>query len=179
MPAKMVPKGYDQIANFTPQQMQLFEQMFSHVGPDSYLSKIAGGDQSAFEEMERPAMKQFQGLQGQIGSRFSGLGGAGSLGARRSSGFGLEQNQATQDFAERLQSNRLNMRNQALQGLMGMSNQLLGQQPYSLSPKQQGSKWGSALSGAGQGATAGSAFGPWGAIAGGIAGGASGYFGGP
>ena len=169
MPAKMAPKGFERFQQFTPEQMQLFQQMFSHVGPDSYLSKLASGDQSAFEEMERPAMKQFQGLQGQTASRFSGLGGAGSLGARRSSGFGLEQNQASQDFAEKLQSNRLNMRNQALSGLMDMSNQLLGQQPYGLVEKQKKTPWWQSLiGGIGSGIGGAAGMGIGGAIGGGI-----------
>ena len=56
-----IPKGMEmsRIQNFTPEQMELFQQMISNLGPDSFLSKIAGGDQSAFEEMEAPAHRQF------------------------------------------------------------------------------------------------------------------------
>lgn len=115
-----------QMQQFTPEQMQLFQQMFGHVGPGSFLSKLAGGDESMFKELEAPAFRQFQGLQGDLASRFSGMG----MGARRGSGFANTMNQATSDFAQDLQAQRLGIRNQAIQDLMNMSNQLLGQRPY-------------------------------------------------
>jgi hypothetical protein len=123
-----IPRGYrkGQIQQFTPEMMQLFSSLFGHLGPDSFLSKLASGDQGAFEEMEAPALKQFAGLQGQLASRFSGMGEGG----RHSSGFNVAANQQSQDFASQLQSQRLGIRNQALQDLMGMSNQLLQQRPY-------------------------------------------------
>jgi len=123
-----VPKGYQtgQIQQFTPEQMQLFQQMFGQVGPESFLGKLAGGDQSQFAEIEAPALQQFAGMQGNLASRFSGMG----MGARRSSGFQNTMNQATSDFAQQLQSQRMGLQRQALQDLMGMSNQLLGQRPY-------------------------------------------------
>jgi hypothetical protein len=111
---------------FTPAQMNLFSTMFSHLDPSSYLSKLASGDQSMFEELEAPALKQFGQLQGQLASRFSGFGS----GARHSSGFRNTMNQATSDFAQQLQSQRLGLRRQALTDLLGMGNQLLGQRPY-------------------------------------------------
>jgi hypothetical protein len=111
---------------FTPEQMQLFSQMFSHLGPNSFLSRLAGGDQSMFEQLEAPAMRQFGELQGNLASRFSGMG----QGARRSSGFQNTMNQATSDFAQSLQSQRMGLQMQALQDLMGMSNTLMQQRPY-------------------------------------------------
>lgn len=120
--------GYDvqQLQNFTPQQMDLFQQLFSNVSPDSYTSKLAGGDQGQFAEMERPALQQFNELQGNLASRFSGMG----TGGRHSSGFQNTMNQSQQDFAGQLQSRRQDLQRQALQDLMGMSGQLLGQKPY-------------------------------------------------
>lgn len=114
-----------QMPQFTPEQMQLFQQMFSHVGPDSYLSKLAGGDEEAFNQMEAPAMRQFQGMQGQLASRFSGMG----MGGRRSSGFQNTMSQASSDFAQDLASKRHSMQTDAIRQLMGMSNELLGQRP--------------------------------------------------
>jgi len=111
---------------FNPEQMQLFQQMFSHVGPDSYLSKLAGGDEESFNQMEAPAMRQFQGLQGQLASRFSGMG----MGARRSSGFQNTMSQASSDFAQDLASKRHSLQSDAIRQLMGMSGELLGQRPY-------------------------------------------------
>lgn len=123
-----VPSGYKlgQIQQFNPQQMELFQQLFGNVAPESFLSQIAGGDETAFNELENPALKQFSALQGNIASRFSGAGS----GARRSSGFQNSMNSAAQDFAGQLQAQRLGLRKQALQDLMGFSNQLLNQRPY-------------------------------------------------
>jgi hypothetical protein len=164
----IIPKGYKQgqLANFDPQQMQLYKQGFDQVGPQSYLSKLAAGDQSAFDETEAPAKRQFQGLLGQLGSRFSGLG----MGSRHGSGFNLSANQATSDFAQDLASKRQQLRSQAINDLMGLSNNLLSQRPYDrfLTKKQQkqGTNWGG-ITGAGLGAVGGFfAGGPMGAFSG-------------
>lgn len=119
--------GYDvvQKQNYSPEQMNLFRSLFSNVGPDSYLSKLAHGDQSTFAEMEEPALRQFSGIQGNLASRFSGMG----MGARRSSGFQNTSNQAASDFAGDLQSRRQDLQRQAIRDLMGLSNDLLGQRP--------------------------------------------------
>lgn len=125
--------GYDTVSNFTPQQMQLFQDLFSHVGPDSYLSKLAGGDQGTFDQMEAPAKRQFSGLQGNIASRFSGMGS----GARNSSGFQNTITSAASNFAQDLQSQRQGLQSQALRDLMGASDSLLGKQPYSYMQKKK------------------------------------------
>jgi hypothetical protein len=123
-----IPKGYQkgQLAQFTPEQMQLFQSLFGQLGPESFLGKLAGGDQSQFEQLEAPALRQFGELQGGIASRFSGMGS----GARKSSGFQNTMSGAAGDFAQQLQSQRLGLQRNALQDLMGMSNQLLQQRPY-------------------------------------------------
>ena len=145
-----VPSGYKtgRLQNFTPEQMELFKSLFGHLGEGSYLSRLAGGDESLFEEMEAPALRQFSGLQGNIASRFSGLGGKGSLSSRRSSGFNNTMNQASSDFAQDLHSKRQGLQQQAIRDLMGLSNNLLGQRPYEqfLTPK---SSWLDSLGGLG------------------------------
>lgn len=137
MTGNVLPKGSraGQLQQFSPEQMQLFQQLFGNLGPDSFLAKLAGGDQSTFEQLEAPAMRQFQGLQGQTASRFSGMG----MGARNSSGFQNTTNQQTSDFAQALQSQRMGLQQQALTDLMGFSNQLLNQRPneHFLINKQQ------------------------------------------
>ncbi len=125
------PKGYSYSQQFTPEQMQLFQQMFGNVGEGSYLSRLAGGDQSMFDEMEAPAMRQFNEMQGNMASRFSGMG----MGARRSSGFQNQANQASSNFAQDLQSKRQGLQRQAIMDLMGLSGDLLGQKPYALQEK--------------------------------------------
>ena len=117
---------------FTPEQMKLFQSMFGQLGPDSFLGKLASGDQSQFEQLEAPAWRQFQEAQGGLASRFSGAG----MGGRHSSGFQNAANQQSMDFASQLQSQRMGLQQQALQSLMGMSNQLLQQRPYEQFTKQ-------------------------------------------
>jgi hypothetical protein len=120
-----IPKGFTSgsLQNFTTEQMQLFQQLFGQVDPEGRLSRLAGGDQSEFDQLEAPALRQFAGLQGNIASRFS------QTGSRRSSGFQNTINAASSNFAEQLQSNRQQLQRQALQDLMGISESLLGQRP--------------------------------------------------
>lgn len=136
MKKDVIPKGYQkgQLSQFTPEQMQLFKSMFSQLGPESFLSQLAGGEEGAFDQLEAPALRQFGELQGNLASRFSGMG----TGARHSSGFQNALNSATGDFAQQLQSQRMGLQRQALQDLMGMSNTLLQQRPYEqfLTPKK-------------------------------------------
>lgn len=167
-----IPSGYKsgRLQQFTPEQMSLFQQMFGQVSPDSYLSQLAGGDEEAFQQMEAPALRQFSELQGGLASRFSGMGGQGSLGGRRSSGFQNQMTSASSNFAQQLQSQRQAMQRQAIQDLHGMSRDLLGERPYEqlLMPKQpkKSSGFGS-LIGAGLGGIGGFfAGGPGGALAG-------------
>ena len=124
----IIPRGYThgRIGQFTPEQQQLFQQMFSHVGPESFLGKLASGDQSQFEQLEAPALRQFGALQGNIASRFSGIGS----GARKSSGFQQGLGEATSDFAQKLQSQRLGLQQQAIRDMLGLSEALLNQRPY-------------------------------------------------
>jgi len=126
--AYKAPKGYSRgfMQQFTPQQMQLFSQLFSQVGGDSFLGKIAGGDEQAFEQMEAPAWRDLSRAQGQAASRFSGMG----MGAQKSSAFRNSMGQMSSNFAQDLQSKRMQYRQQAINDLMGLSNSLLGQRPY-------------------------------------------------
>lgn len=139
-----IPSGYKKgaINNYTPEQHQLFQQMFQNVSPDSYLSRLAGGDESLFEQMEAPAFRQFQQLQSGLASQFSGAG----MGARRGSGFQNAANQQTSDFAQDLASRRQGLQQQAIRDLVGMSHTLLGERPYEQflyeKQKKPGINWG-------------------------------------
>ena len=144
-----VPKGYSQFTTqkYTPDQMNLFQSLFKHLGPDSATSKLASGDQSQFEALEAPALRQFSQFQSDTANRFSGMG----TGARRSSGHANYQNQGASEFAEKLQSQRLGLQQNALRDLMGMSTSLLAQQPYEqflLEKQQKPNRWGSIVGGA-------------------------------
>lgn len=148
--------GYRTYQTMTPEAMNLYQQMFGMVGPESYLSRLAGGDQEMFGQIEAPALKQFSGLQGNIASRFSGMG----MGGRRSSGFQNTMNQAGQDFASQLQSQRQGLQQNALMELAQISQMLMGQSPYAMINKRQKqpSGWGG-LVGAGIGGLGGFAMG--------------------
>lgn len=124
----VIPKGYrkGQIQQFTPEQMQLFQSLFGYVGPESDLARLAGGDESKFNEIEAPQMRKFNELLGNIGSRFS----SGGLGGRHSSGFQNTSTAAASNFAQDLASRRHELSRQAIQDLMGISKMLLGQSPY-------------------------------------------------
>lgn len=115
-----------QMQKFTPDQMKLFQQMFSQVSPDSFLSKLSQGDEDIFNDIEAPAWRDFQQAQGDLASRFSGQG----MGARGGSGFQNAINQQSSDFVTNLQSQRRALQRQALNDLMGFSNDLLSQEPY-------------------------------------------------
>jgi hypothetical protein len=178
-----VPKGFGvgRIQQFTPDQLQLFQQLFSNLGPDSFLSRLAGGDESAFQESEAPALRQFGQLQGNIASRFSAGGpGPGALSSRHSSGFGHEMNAASSNFAQDLMGKRQGLQRQALMDLFGLSEGLLSQRPYEKflveKPVTFSSRLGSTFAGAGTGAGVGFGLGgPKGAALGALLGGAKAY----
>jgi hypothetical protein len=140
------PHGYQPygIQQYTPQQMRIFEGEEQYLSPDSYLGRLAGGDESIFNEIEEPALRQFNELQGNIASRFSGMG----MGGRKSSGFQNTTNTALQDFASQLQAQRMNLRNQAIRDLMGFSNQFLNQRPVEkgFQKKDRSGGWGEGVS---------------------------------
>ena len=125
-----IPKGYaqGQLQQFTPEQMNLFKHAFSFVGPNSYLSKLAGGDQSTFDEMEAPALRQFGQAQGALASRFSGAS-QGELSGRRGSAFQNASGGLASEFTQDLASRRQELQRQAIMDLMGLSESLLGQRP--------------------------------------------------
>jgi hypothetical protein len=151
-----VPEGYElgQIQQFDPQTMQLFKDMFAHVSPESFTSKLAMGDQSAFEEMEAPAHRMFQEQQGKLASRFSGMG----MGHRKGSAFQNAANQQSMDFAMNLASQRQGLQRQATQDLFQMAQMLMGQKPYERTINQKPAEWWEApLAGFAQGAGQGAA----------------------
>ena len=158
---KHIP-GHHRYQQFTPEQMNIFEQAQGQVGPQSFLSKLGSGDEEMFNQMEAPALRQFSGIMGNIASRFSGGnpfgggGGAGAMSARRSSGFQNTMGAAASDFAQQLQANRQGLQRQAIGDLMSYSNMLLGQRPYDAQVAQPSSSSG------------------WGGLVGGLAGGALG-----
>lgn len=132
---------YSKIENLTPEQQQLMNSLMpglqsGSAGGVDFLSKLASGDESMFEQLEAPAMANFQKTLGQIGSRFSHLGaGDSSYMENALSGAGSE-------LAQNLQSQRMGLRNNAVQSLLSQSNQMLNVRPFDYQEPQQGTDWG-------------------------------------
>jgi len=128
--SKIAGTGYRQINTpaLSPEQQQLFSQIIKGIQPgltDSLgqLSQMArGGSSEYWDQLEAPAMRQFNQLQGNIASRFSGIGS----GARNSSGFQNTMNTASTDLAERLQGQRVGLQQDAISQLMSLYGNLIG-----------------------------------------------------
>jgi hypothetical protein len=134
------PKGYEKysLPTMDPGTAQFQQQLLGAVKPGAmsgmdFLSKLAGGDQSMFQQMEAPAFRQFEGAMGQLGSRFAGMG----MGANKSSGMRLSAGGMASDLAQSLQSQRMGMQQNAIQQLMSMSQNLMQNptQAYGLAQK--------------------------------------------
>ncbi len=134
--------GYkvSQLSTKDPMQMDLQRLLHQGAAPGlkgglDRLSGIAGGDESYLQALEAPAYRDFQRNVGSLSSRFSGLG----TGARDSSGFQAAVSGAGAEMAENLQSQRLSLQQQAMQQLLGLSSDLLGQNNFEnvLTPKKK------------------------------------------
>ena len=132
-----IPRGYaaGRMQQFGPEAMEVYRNQLPYVSPGSQLAQQARGEDAGFAPHEDYAHRQFQEFSGQNASRFSGLG----MGARKGSGFQNSQTQGAQDFASQLAMQRQGLQRQALMDLMGISGQILGQQPQEnfLIKKQQ------------------------------------------
>jgi hypothetical protein len=140
------PKGFQKLPNFTPEMMQLFQSLFGQLGPNSRTARLAGGDESIFNEIEAPEYSKFTSGLGGLASKFSGMGGTG---ARRSSGFQNAGNQALSEFSQGLASQRQSLSSQALKDLFSMSNMLLSQRPFEYREEKQEPDWFTKLLGYG------------------------------
>jgi hypothetical protein len=123
-----LPGGYKRVnyQRFSPEQMDVYRQLYQYIQPGSFLNRLIEGGEEVFAEEEAPALRQFGALQQNLASRFAGMG----QGALQSSGFRNEANQAISDFAQQLQSQRRGIQREALSDLLGLSSNLLQQQPY-------------------------------------------------
>src|SRR5690242_12995233 len=97
MPSFQMPsiKGFSSglIPTMNKDQMGILQQLQQLASPSSFTSRLASGDQSYFQDLEAPALQQFNQMQANIANRF---GTMGTMGGRHSSGFQLAQNQAAQ-----------------------------------------------------------------------------------
>lgn len=123
------PKGYNEFSvnQYTPEAQDVYQQLHGDItNPDNYLRRLTQGDEEAFNEIEAPAFRQFNALQGGLASRFSGQG----MGSRRSSGFQNESSAAASNFAQDLASRRGDLMRNAYRDLSEMSNMFLQNKPY-------------------------------------------------
>jgi len=126
--------GFKQITmpTMNSDQSQLFSQLIGSAkgglgqGGLSALSQQASGSPEQFQQMEAPALRQFNQLQGGLASRFSGMGS----GARQSSGFQNTMGEAGASLAEQLSSKRMDYQQEALRQLLGLSSMLLGKDTF-------------------------------------------------
>jgi len=135
------PKHLRQVPQFNPGQMNLFQSLLGGVQPGStqgldFLSKLAGGNEEMFNQLEAPAFSNYQKTLGDLGSRFAQFGGVDS------SAFQNAVTGAGADLAQNLQSQRSQLQSDAISKLLGYSGQLLGQRPYEI--VQQGQREGNA-----------------------------------
>lgn len=125
--------GYDvaSLSNYGPDVVETARKLYGKTVPGmeagiDYNTRLASGDQSMFDELEAPALRQFGQQQSQIASRFSGGGGGDrAMSSRRGSGFYNAQNSAAMELSEKLSSQRQALRRQAINDLRGMSKELL------------------------------------------------------
>lgn len=159
-----------QFANFTPEQMQLFNQLLGKSsgamaggglsqGLD-YLSRLAGGQAMGFQQEEAPAYEAYNKALAQQANRYAGLG------ALDSSSFQNMAAGGASELAMNLAARRGELQRRAIENLLGFSERMLGAQPYSYLQEQQTKPdWLGLLGGLG-GSLLGSAFGPIGTTAG-------------
>lgn len=118
------------IPNFTPEQMNLLNQLLSGVsggigGGLGQLAGLASGDVSSFAPYEQNALNQFnQQIIPGIAQRF------GNQGTLNSSLFANAASGAGANLASMLGARRQQIQYQAIRDLLGLGENLLGQRPY-------------------------------------------------
>lgn len=132
--SKVKGTGYNQVSTPTmsPEQMQLFSSMMGGSAPGissglNNMSQMAqGGSPEFWEQLEQPAWNDFNKAQGQLASRFSGMG----MGGRKSSGFSNASGGMAGEFSQKLQSRRMQMQQQAIKDLLGLGRELFSKDSY-------------------------------------------------
>ncbi len=174
---------FRQFETMTPQQRGLIDQLIGGLGGPEGLQQqglgalggLLGGGQQFFEQLQAPALRQFQEQTvPDIAERFTGMGS----GAQGSSAFGQQLGAAGAGLAETLAGQRAGLGLQAQQtGLQGLLSMLgLAEQPQfgtGFQPGREGAL-GGLLGGVGQGlggALGGGAVGGFGSLFKGLFGG--------
>jgi hypothetical protein len=156
---------YAQLPTMSPEQSSFFKALLGQVQPGAlqgtdFLSRLAGGDEDLYSQLEKPAFTAFNQAGAQLGSRFSGLG----MGAQNSSGFQNSLAGAAGELGERLASQRMGLQQNAIAELLGLSKSLLGEstfQNFLVPPRQKSPGFLDSLGG-GIGSSLGKLFGIFG-----------------
>lgn len=132
------------VPNYSPEQMQIFSQLLGGLqggGLEKGLQRqqgLAGGDEEEFGRLEAPAYSAFQKGIGQLSSQFAGAG------ALNSSGFQNAASEQARLLGENLGSQRMGIQNNALDRLLGLSDKLLGAQPFQQFLEKKRTGWDTA-----------------------------------
>ena len=133
------PQGYTQTQTprMTPEMMKLYNNMLSSLGSGpqaglNYYSKLASGDEDIFKQIEAPAYQALQQGLAQTGNRFSGVG------AQDSSAFANAQAGQVGQMAQNLAANRRSLQQNAIDKLLGYSQNLLNQNPCEYQLQEEG-----------------------------------------
>ena len=123
------PKGYEQYSLPTMGGGQediynMLKGQFQNGGGDVFqkLFGMARGDQGTFDQLEAPALRQFQQqIAPGIAQRYAGTGIGSSSGMQNSLA------NAGSNLAENLQGQRMNLMQQSMHDVLHLGNTLLGQ----------------------------------------------------
>jgi len=130
IPGAKIPKGFGlySLPAMGTDQKQIYDLLkgqFQSGGPEVYqkLFGLAGGKSDLFEQLEVPALRQFQQvIAPEIAARYSGSGISGSSGMQNAiAGAGA-------NLAENLQSQRMGIMERSMQNVLGLGDRLLGTQ---------------------------------------------------
>ena len=130
------PESYFNI----PSRTALYEQLAggaTRALPQGFdfISRLLGGDESIFQELEAPALRQFQEqiIPG-LSERFTGMG----LGAQGSSGYQQTLGAAGSRLAQDLAGQRAQYRMSALDRLLAQAGQTMQARPFDIVPRTPG-----------------------------------------
>lgn len=141
--------------NFSPEQQSLIDELVEGARSGNqnamqYLNSILSEEEGAFEDYERPFKQQFeQETVPNILERFSGAG------ARSSSAIGHRLAQAGKELSGNLASQRANLKQNAIQQLMGFTNTALTKKTTPYIQEGRKSAWSDLAPQAAQGASQG------------------------
>lgn len=129
------PSGYQTFDQLTPEQMRIHQQRIGGLGGLEqgldYTSRLAAGDESLFKEIEAPAYAGLEKGLAQTATRFSDFGGQDSSGFQQA--LAGQSSQLGMDLA----SQRTNLRQDAIKQLLGLSKDVLGDQPVGFVKEEQ------------------------------------------